>query len=117
MYKTLHTFEKRCEESKKIREKYVDRVPIICERAARNSELPEIDRKKFLVPIDLTMGQFMHIIKKRIKLAPEQAMFLFINNTIPPNSEYAGELYKRNKDEDGFLYIVYNGESTFGANN
>jgi len=25
-----------------------------------------------------------------------------------------GELYEQHKDEDGFLYIAYSGENTFG---
>lgn len=45
-------FEKRCSESRRILSKYPDRVPVIVERnpKAKNS-LPEIEKKKFLVPV------------------------------------------------------------------
>jgi GABA(A) receptor-associated protein len=88
-------------------------VPVICEKADR-SDIPDIDKKKYLVPADLTVGQFHYVIRKRIKLAPEKALFLFCNNSIPPNAALMSTVYEENKDEDGFLYIQYSGESTFG---
>jgi len=39
------------------------------------------------VPADLTVGQFVYVIRKRIKLAPEKAIFVFINNFLPPTGE------------------------------
>ena len=59
-FKKTHNFEKRKEEANRIMEKYPDRVPIICERLTRKA--PEIDRKKYLCPRDLTMGNFMYVI-------------------------------------------------------
>lgn len=81
--------EKRKSEAERIRAKYPDRVPVICEKADR-SDIPDIDKKKYLVPADLTVGQFHYVIRKRIQLAPEKALFLFCSNTIPPNGEYIG---------------------------
>jgi len=88
-------------------------VPVICEKADR-SDIPDIDKKKYLVPADLTVGQFHYVIRKRIKLAPEKALFLFCSNSIPPNAALMSTVYEEQKDEDGFLYIQYSGESTFG---
>ncbi len=78
--------EKRKSEAERIRAKYPDRVPVICEKADR-SDIPDIDKKKYLVPADLTVGQFHYVIRKRIQLAPEKALFLFCSNTIPPNGK------------------------------
>jgi GABA(A) receptor-associated protein len=105
--------EKRKSEAERIRAKYPDRVPVICEKADR-SDIPDIDKKKYLVPADLTVGQFHYVIRKRIKLAPEKALFLFCSNSIPPNASLMSTVYEEQKDEDGFLYIQYSGESTFG---
>lgn len=105
--------EKRKSEAERIRAKYPDRVPVICEKADR-SDIPDIDKKKYLVPADLTVGQFHYVIRKRIKLAPEKALFLFCSNSIPPNAALMSTVYEEQKDEDGFLYIQYSGESTFG---
>mmetsp|Transcript_14337 Transcript_14337/g.26055 ORF Transcript_14337/g.26055 Transcript_14337/m.26055 type:complete len:109 (-) Transcript_14337:421-747(-) len=86
-FKEEHQLEKRKSEAERIRAKYPDRVPVICEKADR-SDIPDIDKKKYLVPADLTVGQFHYVIRKRIKLAPEKALFLFCSNSIPPNGEY-----------------------------
>eukprot|EP00531_Pseudo-nitzschia_arenysensis_P019883 CAMPEP_0116116094 /NCGR_PEP_ID=MMETSP0329-20121206/854_1 /TAXON_ID=697910 /ORGANISM="Pseudo-nitzschia arenysensis, Strain B593" /LENGTH=133 /DNA_ID=CAMNT_0003609565 /DNA_START=255 /DNA_END=656 /DNA_ORIENTATION=- len=113
-FKEEHPLEKRKSEAERIRAKYPDRVPVICEKADR-SDIPDIDKKKYLVPADLTVGQFHYVIRKRIKLAPEKALFLFCSNSIPPNAALMSTVYEEQKDEDGFLYIQYSGESTFGA--
>lgn len=38
------------------------------------------------------MGQFVYVIRKRIKLSPEKAIFIFVKNVLPPTGE-AGVLY------------------------
>ena len=73
-------------------------------------------KKKYLVPNELTAGQFMYVIRRRIKLEPSKALFIFINGTIPCSSTLMIELYEKYKDQDGFLYITYNGENVFGKN-
>ena len=45
--------EKRKAEAEKIRRKYDDRIPVIVERAP-GSTIADIDKKKYLVPGDLT---------------------------------------------------------------
>ena len=112
-FKELNTFDKRSSESSKIRTKYPDRIPIICERGS-NSEIQKLDKSKYLVPADLTLGQFVYIIRKRIKLNAEQAIFLFVDDKIPPTSALISSLYHQHKDEDGFMYVKYCGENTFG---
>jgi len=112
-FKDKHPFEKRKDEAMRIRSKYPDRFPVIVEKAPKNP-IPDIDKHKFLVPNDLTVGQFIYIIRKRIKLSPEQALFVFVNNTLPPTSELMSNIYKFNKDDDGFLYMLFSGESVYG---
>ena len=52
---------------------------------------------------------------QRIKLAPEQAIFLFVaSGTLPPSVAALQAVYDKYKDEDGFLYMTYSGENTFG---
>jgi len=113
LFKQEHSLDSRREESQKIRRKYPDRIPVVVEKVS-NSSIPDIDKRKFLVPSDLTVAQFMYIIRKRIQLAPEKAMFLFVNRMLPTTSSTMGIIYDEHKDEDGFLYIAYSGENTFG---
>lgn len=114
-FKSQMSFEKRLEESIKIKTKHPDRIPIICEKLDRkNDDIPSIDKIKYLVPVDLTLGQFSYVIRNRIKLPPSKALFLFVGGTIPTTSVLISDLYQLKKDDDGFLYIQYSGESTFG---
>ena len=106
-------FEKKCNESKRIREKYPERVPVIVQKA-KGCNLNDIDKKKYLVPSDVTIGQFISIIRQRIKLSPDKAIFIFINNILPSTSATVHSIYNEMKHGDGFLYIYYNGESVFG---
>ncbi|XP_072280992.1 gamma-aminobutyric acid receptor-associated protein-like 1 [Pyxicephalus adspersus] len=89
------------------------RVPVIVEKAPK-ARVPDLDKRKYLVPSDLTVGQFYFLIRKRIHLRPEDALFFFVNNTIPPTSATMGQLYEDNHEEDCFLYVAYSDESVYG---
>ena len=60
------------------------------------------------------MNQFTFIIRKRIKLDPSQAIFLMIDNTLCPSNTNIGDVYDSQHSEDGFLYVKYASENTFG---
>ena len=111
IYKTT---EQRSFESNRIRVKYPDRIPVIVEKSPI-SDVPDLDKKKYLVPSDLTVGQFVYVIRKRVKLSAEKAIFIFVNNKLPPTASLMSTIYEENKDEDGFLYVLYSGENTFGG--
>ncbi|KAI8791269.1 gamma-aminobutyric acid receptor-associated protein-like 2 [Biomphalaria glabrata] len=113
-FKEEHTFEHRKLESGKIRTKYPERIPVIVEKDAK-SQIATIDKRKFLVPSDISVAQFMWIIRKRIQLPSEKAIFLFVGKVLPQSSASMGQIYEDHKDEDGFLYIAYSGENTFGT--
>nr|CAD1818755.1 unnamed protein product [Ananas comosus var. bracteatus] len=81
-FKEQRTFEKRKADAASTRAKYPDRVPVIVEKAEK-SDVPDIDRKKYLVPSDMTLGHFVHVIRKRINLSAEKAMFMFVDNVLP----------------------------------
>lgn len=111
-FKKEHSFENRLAESNRVLKKHPDRVPVICER----SDLSKIDldKKKYLVPWDLTMGQFLFIIRKRMELPPEKAIFLFVNGKMVSQSSNVGTVYENEKDKDGFLYLSFSDENVFG---
>ena len=110
-----YSFQARKEESDRVRHKHPDKVPLIIERVEKNTTLPPLDKKKFLVPGDITVGQLIFVIRKRIKLRPDQAIFLFTNGVIPPSSSVLSIVYNEHKNEDGFLYCKVTSETTFGA--
>jgi GABA(A) receptor-associated protein len=116
LYKQRVTFRQRAVEATKVKQKFPGRIPVIVEKAERNdSNIPDIDKSKFLVPGDLSFGQFVYVIRKRIMLPPDKAIFLFVNNVLIASSTLMNEVYNNYAESDGFLYVVYNGESTFGG--
>jgi len=112
-FKKLSTEEKRIEESKRILRKHPDRIPVVVCKC-KDDSLPDIDKQKYLVPSDMSIGQFMYVIRKRISLKSDQALFILVNGTLQPTNMPLSSIYKDNKDKDGFLYIVYSSENTFG---
>jgi len=46
---------------------------------------------------DLTVGQFVYVIRKRIKLAPEKAIFIFVDETLPPTAALMSAIYEEHK--------------------
>lgn len=68
-------------------------LQVIVEKAPK-ARIGDLDKKKYLVPSDLTVGQFYFLIRKRIHLRPEDALFFFVNNVIPPTSATMGSLYQ-----------------------
>ncbi|XP_023328217.1 microtubule-associated proteins 1A/1B light chain 3A [Eurytemora carolleeae] len=97
------------------RTKFPRKIPVIVERYRKEKVLPEIDKVKFLVPEELTLSQLANILRMRLKLTPTQAFFLFIDNGhIPVLSAVLVQLHRKYKDEDGFLYITYASQESFG---
>ncbi len=104
----------RVKKSQFILEKYPDRVPLIIQPSKNDRDAYPIDKSKYITPRDLTLMQLQQIVRKRIRFPAENALFLFINNKIYPITSLIGTIYDDNKDDDGFLYVTYCQESTFG---
>lgn len=104
----------RLKKSQVILEKYPDRVPLIIQPSKNDRDAFPIDKSKYITPRDLSMMQLQQIIRKRIHFPPEKALFMFVNNKIYPITSLIGNIYDDNKDTDGFLYITYCQENTFG---
>ncbi|XP_043723543.1 autophagy-related protein 8i [Telopea speciosissima] len=112
-FKQEYTFEARSEESQDVLTKYPDRVPVVVEKYSR-TDLPEMEKKKFLVPRDMSVGQFIHILSSRLRLTPGKALFVFVKNTLPQTGSLMNSVYQSFKAEDGFLYMCYSCEKNFG---
>ena len=116
-----------------IRAKFPNKVPVIVERfkkvsflklVCRNSKLynlqekslPVIDKVKFLVPRELTVGQLATIVRNRLSLNQLDSFFLFNKSgTMVTMSMTVSDLYSESMDSDGFLYIEYASQETFGG--
>jgi GABA(A) receptor-associated protein len=94
--------------------KYPGRVPVLMAKHPSAKDLPDLPKSRFLVPGDLTLGQFVFVVRKHLSLQPEKALFLFIGNTLQPSSVLMNELYFHFRAEDGSLRMIYTSEATFG---
>ncbi|KAJ3595723.1 hypothetical protein NHX12_005026 [Muraenolepis orangiensis] len=85
------------------------------EVAGIRSKFPNKIPTKFLVPAELTMTQFITIIRNRMALLPTQAFHLLINNSgLSSISLTMAQVYRDHQDEDGFLYMTYASQEMFG---
>ena len=89
------------------------RVPNVFEPGAQTT--PRIDKEKFLVPFELTMAQLAFVVRRRLEMNSSTGLFLSVQNTLPTTSMCVKEVYDRYVDEDGFLYVTYSTENTFGG--
>ena len=112
-FKKQFPLYQRLQESKKVLNNYPDKVPVICEKASGLQNCA-IKKRKYLVSRDLTIGQFIFIIRNNIQMTKDMGMFLFTNGIIPSSSDTMEYIYNKFKENDGFLYINYAFENTFG---
>ncbi|XP_075904894.1 microtubule-associated protein 1 light chain 3 gamma isoform X2 [Nelusetta ayraudi] len=114
-FKQRKSFATRKQEVVGIRTKFPNKIPVIIERYEREKFLPPLDKTKFLVPHELTMTQFITIIRNRMALLPSQAFYLLINNSgLASMSLTMAQVYKDHQDDDGFLYMTYASQEMFG---
>ncbi|KAJ1341005.1 hypothetical protein BSLG_004478 [Batrachochytrium salamandrivorans] len=84
-------------------------VPLIVERGGSwtTKPIPQMEKKKFLCPSDITVGQFQSVIRKRLEIHSEQGLFLTVSNKfLPPSSALLSQIYAEYKDSDG-VFVCY----------
>lgn len=112
-FKQSTLFEYRVEESKRVMNNHPTCRPVIVEPYGKTNVT--IDKSKYLVNEDLTIGQFLYVLRKKLKLPPEKALFLFVEGALVPSSVHIKVVYAYKRDKDGFLYMNYGFENAFGA--
>jgi len=69
--------DERKKQSEKMLEKNPDKIPIICEKH-KKSNLNALDKNKYLVTEKYKVYQFIHLLRNRINLKQEEALYLFV---------------------------------------
>jgi Autophagy protein Atg8 ubiquitin like len=108
------SLEQRRDQSSRLLSKFAPKLPVIVERARASD--PGIEKTKFLIDPNVTMAELLILIRRRVKLQPHQAVYLFVDNELVPSNATVREVYHhaQSRHPDGFLYITYCLENTFG---
>ena len=106
-FKLHYSFGDRRQESIRIMQKYKNKIPVIVEKSDQ-SDIEDIDKHKFLFSRSSCFGDIATVIRKRLGATSSQHIYFYINNNKVPNiSDNLGNLYKKYRDKDLFLYITY----------
>ena len=101
------------ETSRKLLQKNPNRIPVLVTQI--HNEL-EMNKTKYLVPLDLTMGQLQYVFRKAISnVDSSQAIFIFIekHNLLLPSCSIMKQIFDEYND-NGFLKVHISKENTFG---
>ena len=108
------SIEERQKEAEKILKEYPGKSCLYIEKLSTCKSLEEVSKKKYLVPNTLTVDQLIYLIRRKLVLKKEEALFFYANKRMITGQTEIGELYKKYKDKDNFLYIKYASENCFG---
>ena len=115
MYKDNHTYSDQVIEYENITRKYPDRIPIICETDPNDKTLELLKHTKYLIPKSLTIGQFIHVIRKKLHIPSDKAIYLLVGErVIPPTSASLHIIYDKYREKSGLLFMLVCSESFFG---
>nr|XP_012606595.1 microtubule-associated proteins 1A/1B light chain 3C-like [Microcebus murinus] len=93
--------------------RFPNKIPVIVERYPREKFLPLLNKTKFLVSQELTMTQFLSIIRSHVVPRATEAFCLLVNNKNLLNINVTmAETYKDWKDKDGFMCMTYASQET-----
>ena len=108
-YQDKFTFSQRAEYSSDLLKKYPDRKPVIVYNSRTKSTY------KLLLLNHHVIGIILQHIKQRMKIDKSDAIYVFINKTIiPQTTDTIESIYNQYKDQDGYLYLDAHKENTFG---
>jgi microtubule-associated protein 1 light chain len=94
--------------------KYPDKIPVVLK--ITNENKIKMEQKKFLIPNDLTLTEFMFTIRRRMTLNSTQAFFIYFNDKyMERQTETMQNIYnKYQSPDDKILYVTISAENTFG---
>jgi GABA(A) receptor-associated protein len=122
LYCVMEVPKIRPDELERVQTKFPDRLPVVVTRSVLNDKnVPELKKRKFLVPNTFVYADLIYSIRKWLRLPPEKAIFLFVippekkNEFLPSPSSLLLDIHLANRHSNGVLYVSYSGESTFGG--
>ncbi|XP_048431644.1 uncharacterized protein LOC125473200 isoform X1 [Pyrus x bretschneideri] len=111
LYGNLSEEQRTCMDARQLREKRADYIPVSVEKDPRaDSDVPDIDVKKYHVPRQKTLGEFVDLIQMDIAVSKTFHVRVFCKNTELPAGASMSAIDDEFKDGDGFLRLTYIGE-------
>jgi GABA(A) receptor-associated protein len=105
-----------------ILKKYPGRIPIII--TSKTIKFKDNNNNKnnsnFIIPSNITMAEFIIMIRKRIELFQEESIFVFVTDKktkkdiLAPASITMDSLYSQYKDDNLILNLYFEKEAVFG---
>ena len=108
----LLPLSERLKQFQQIVSKHPEMIPVII--FTNDKATPQIEKKKFLAHKDMTVGQLLVYLKSKIQLKHSEALYIFIDDKLVNGSQLISEMYRKYPAKDGFLYVKYACENTFG---
>jgi len=104
---THRTPQQKRDDVLRLLKRYPDKIPVYIEGITQN---------KFLVPYDITVAQFLYMLREKVLMTPTESIFVFFGKRkeIMPSNMIIREIYDRLKDDDDMLYAFYAKENVFG---
>ena len=106
--------KKRKELSESLIKENPGKIPVIFEKE-ETSKLEDIKKTRYLLDQNFTVGDFLKMVRKHMKLNEGEALYLSVKAKYNLTSEKVmGDIYELYKDNDGFLYIMYSSQVIMG---
>ncbi len=125
-FRKRFNFEERKAITDKIIGKYEDKCPIYLSFDSHLNLKSLKNYNRYIVTNNLTLSQFLLIVKKKINFDATESLTLFIeiydknssnikDTIVAPLSSSIASIYDNNKNDDGFLYMRLVKENVFGG--
>lgn len=112
-FQAQYSFDKRKKEADRLLKEYPGFIPVIFEKND-DVTITQLKKNKYILNKNTSIGQLLYIIRNGLDLSASQALFIFTGSEIPSIAHTLETVYEKHKDADGFLYITYATENTFG---
>tara|TARA_B100000963_G_C22637429_1_gene678357 strand:+ start:960 stop:1337 length:378 start_codon:yes stop_codon:yes gene_type:complete len=117
-YKNFFSLNERIQKSQKVIDKYYpNKVPVIIQKLPRDKNLPNIDKKSYLIPHDMNYSSLLvYLRNKLVHIEASIALFLISESgKMLCSGDLMSKVYTDYCDKDDkLLYLFYCSENTFG---
>jgi len=100
--------DSRKREAIRFKETVPGKIPLFVDRKDE-SKLPFLKKRRYLVPKNIYMADFIGTIHQKLDLPQETKLVMFVGDDTEPQAEDVKleQVYEEKKSEDEFLYVKY----------